>query len=252
MFLFHPCIYGPHNLPPHTHPFIPHPSFLIPRPSSLHPSPLNPHLSIPHPSPHDYHPFIPHPSLDPSFINHPGSPPSISFIYSTPYFLLPPAIATIAPSTPSASFHSFDLFNAIASYRFIASKSLRFLIRGRPTVSTWSFLSSLCPQAAHLTPAHAALHPCILSSSLPSAAAEPRCSLYWAHSISSCSIPVSDLHPALYEPTGSNPAPGLGEVLGSNTGHPRSFLCGVCIFSPCSRGFPLGAPVSSHHQRHAR
>ncbi len=36
----------------------------------------------------------------------------------------------------------------------------------------------------------------------------------------------------------------------------RSFLCGVCMFSPCLRGLPLCSPVSSHHQnvhgRHIR
>jgi len=32
-------------------------------------------------------------------------------------------------------------------------------------------------------------------------------------------------------------------------GHP---LCGVCTFSPCLRGFPPGAPVSSHSPKDVR
>ena len=28
-----------------------------------------------------------------------------------------------------------------------------------------------------------------------------------------------------------------------------SWLCGVCTFSPCLRGFPPGAPVSSHRPK---
>ncbi len=36
----------------------------------------------------------------------------------------------------------------------------------------------------------------------------------------------------------------------------RTFLCGVCMFSPCVHGFPPGTVVSSHHHnmhvRHIR
>ena len=35
------------------------------------------------------------------------------------------------------------------------------------------------------------------------------------------------------------------------SGPARAFLCGVCMFSPCLRGFPPGTPVSSHFKRHA-
>ncbi|KAF7655381.1 hypothetical protein LDENG_00056990, partial [Lucifuga dentata] len=45
------------------------------------------------------------------------------------------------------------------------------------------------------------------------------------------------------------PLPPSKKVLGSIPG--RAFLCGVCMFSPCLRGFPLGTPASSHLQRHA-
>ena len=34
------------------------------------------------------------------------------------------------------------------------------------------------------------------------------------------------------------------KVLGLNPGRSGAFLCGVCMFSPCLRGFPPGAPVS--------
>ena len=36
------------------------------------------------------------------------------------------------------------------------------------------------------------------------------------------------------------------------SGPARAFLCGVCMFSPCLRGFPPGTPVSSHFKRHAQ
>merc|ERR1712082_87877 len=39
-------------------------------------------------------------------------------------------------------------------------------------------------------------------------------------------------------------SPHSKKVLGSNPGRSRSFLCGLCMFSPCSRGFPPGTPVS--------
>ena len=39
-------------------------------------------------------------------------------------------------------------------------------------------------------------------------------------------------------------SPHSTKVLGSNPGRSRSFLCGVCMFSPCLRGFPPGTPVS--------
>merc|ERR1712212_763341 len=38
--------------------------------------------------------------------------------------------------------------------------------------------------------------------------------------------------------------PHSTKVQGSNPGRSRSFLCGVCMFSPCLRGFPPGTPVS--------
>ena len=115
-FSFHPCVYEPHILLLHRHPFIPHPSTFDPHPfiphhSTLIPSPLTPRPTSLHPSLFDPHPFIPHPSIDLSFTNHPGSTPSILFVYSTPDFSLPPATfslpparATIAPLTLSASF----------------------------------------------------------------------------------------------------------------------------------------------------
>ncbi|KAF7664099.1 hypothetical protein LDENG_00189080 [Lucifuga dentata] len=31
---------------------------------------------------------------------------------------------------------------------------------------------------------------------------------------------------------------------GFDSGRGRAFLCGVCMFSPCLRGFPPGVPVS--------
>lgn len=52
---------------------------------------------------------------------------------------------------------------------------------------------------------------------------------------------------------------GVGDVLGKGSvlsfSHyfrkvpdlsPEAFLCGLCMFSSCQHGFPLGAPVSSH------
>ena len=36
------------------------------------------------------------------------------------------------------------------------------------------------------------------------------------------------------------------------SGPARAFLCGVCMFSPCLRGFPPGTPVSSHFKRRAQ
>ena len=42
-------------------------------------------------------------------------------------------------------------------------------------------------------------------------------------------------------------SPHSEKVLGSSPGFGTgAFLCGVCMFSPCSRGFPPGTPVSSH------
>ncbi|KAF7660314.1 hypothetical protein LDENG_00284530 [Lucifuga dentata] len=38
--------------------------------------------------------------------------------------------------------------------------------------------------------------------------------------------------------------PHSKKVLSSIPGWGRAFLCGVCMFSPCLRGFPPGAPVS--------
>ena len=37
--------------------------------------------------------------------------------------------------------------------------------------------------------------------------------------------------------------PGFNSRLGSLS------VCGVCTFSPCLRGFPPGAPVSSHNPK---
>uniref|UniRef100_A0AAR2IWA8 Immunoglobulin V-set domain-containing protein n=1 Tax=Pygocentrus nattereri TaxID=42514 RepID=A0AAR2IWA8_PYGNA len=37
-----------------------------------------------------------------------------------------------------------------------------------------------------------------------------------------------------------------GPGFDSPAGRPGSSLCGVCMFSPCLRGFPPGSPVSSH------
>ncbi|KAF7651003.1 hypothetical protein LDENG_00117480 [Lucifuga dentata] len=39
-------------------------------------------------------------------------------------------------------------------------------------------------------------------------------------------------------------SPHSKEVLGSIPGRGRAFLCGVCMFFPCLRGFPPGASVS--------
>ncbi|KAF7648729.1 hypothetical protein LDENG_00152480 [Lucifuga dentata] len=43
--------------------------------------------------------------------------------------------------------------------------------------------------------------------------------------------------------------PHSKKVLGSIPSLSRDFLCGVCMFSPCLRGFPPGAPASSHLQK---
>ncbi len=40
--------------------------------------------------------------------------------------------------------------------------------------------------------------------------------------------------------------PHSKRVLGSKPGWGRTSLCGVCMFSPCLRGFPLGTPASFH------
>ncbi len=40
------------------------------------------------------------------------------------------------------------------------------------------------------------------------------------------------------------PSPHSKKVLGAIPGRGRTFLCGVCMFSPCLCGFSLGAPVS--------
>ncbi|KAE8295735.1 hypothetical protein D5F01_LYC06672 [Larimichthys crocea] len=95
-----------------SHPFIPHPSTLIP--SSLIPRLSSLHPSILHPSSSDPHPFIPHPprlssphphpsSLD--FILHPSSLDSHPFIL--PSTLIPssliPRLSSLHPSIPHPS-----------------------------------------------------------------------------------------------------------------------------------------------------
>uniref|UniRef100_A0A8C4S8W4 Uncharacterized protein n=1 Tax=Erpetoichthys calabaricus TaxID=27687 RepID=A0A8C4S8W4_ERPCA len=43
-----------------------------------------------------------------------------------------------------------------------------------------------------------------------------------------------------------------GQLLGDPSSLPVSSLRGVCMFSPCLRGFPPGAPVSSHSPKTCR
>ena len=47
------------------------------------------------------------------------------------------------------------------------------------------------------------------------------------------------------------PSPHSKRVAGSIPGV-GALLCGVCMFSPCQRGFPPGAPASSHSPKTCR
>ena len=52
-------------------------------------------------------------------------------------------------------------------------------------------------------------------------------------------------------PCGRHGGPVVSTVASQQEGHGSS-LCGVCMFSPCWRGFPPGPPVSSHSPKTCR